>query len=75
MKKSFLLAAIALTTLVAPATFAKGGVKKQTPKQEVKAQKKQDKVAANAEKKEAKPEAKTGGILKKHHARKAKKAA
>ena len=31
MKKSFLLAAIALTTLVAPATFAKGGVKKQTP--------------------------------------------
>lgn len=40
MKKSFLLAAIALTSIIAPATFAKGGVKKQTPKQEAKAQKK-----------------------------------
>lgn len=75
MKKSFLLAAIALITLAAPATFAKGGVKKQTPKQEAKAQKKQEKVAANTEKKEAKSESKTGGIFKKHHARKAKKAA
>lgn len=75
MKKSFLLAAIALTTIIAPATFAKGGAKKQTPKQEAKTQKKQEKVAANAEKKETKPESKTGGVFKKHHARKAKKAA
>ena len=71
MKKSFLLAAIALTTIIAPATFAKGGAKKQTPKQEAKAQKKQEKVAVNTEKKETK----AGGIFKKHHARKAKKAA
>jgi uncharacterized membrane protein len=71
MKKSFLLAAIALTTIIAPATFAKGGVKKQTPKQEVKAQNKQEKVAINTEKKETK----TAGIFKKHHAHKAKKAA
>ncbi|WP_394990293.1 hypothetical protein [Emticicia sp.] len=75
MKKSFLLAAIALTTLVAPATFAKGGVKKQTPKQEAKAQKKQEKIAVNSEKKEAKPQTKAGGIFKKNRHHKAKKAA
>lgn len=75
MKKSFLLAAIDLTTLAAPATFAKGGVKKQTPKQEAKAQKMQEKIAVNTEKKEAKSASKTGGIFKKHHARKTKKAA
>ena len=71
MKNSFLLAAIALTTIIAPTTFAKDGAKKQTPKQEVKVHKKQEKVALNTEKKETK----TGGIFKKRHTHKAKKAA
>lgn len=65
MRKSILLAALAVAVLFAPVTFAKGGKKQQTPKEKT----------AKVEKKEAKNEQKVADNAKKNHHKKAKKAA
>lgn len=66
MKKSFLFAAFAMAILFAPATFAQDGGKKQTSNKEVRAQKKQDKLAAKTEKKAGKKMA-THTAKHRHH--------
>lgn len=65
MRKSILLAALVVTVLFAPATFAKGVKKQQNPKEKT----------VKVEKKEAKNEQKVADNSKKHHHKKAKKAA
>jgi Ni/Co efflux regulator RcnB len=65
MRKSILLAALAIAVLFAPVTFAKGGKKQQNPKEKT----------AKVEKKETKTEQKVAHNSKKHSHKKAKKAA
>jgi len=64
MKKSILLAALAVAIFAAPTTFAQGG-KPQGPKEK----------ATGVEKKEMKKEQKVADNSKKHHHKKAKKEA
>ena len=72
MKKSILLAAFAVATLIAPVSFANGGVKKQTPVQAAQTDKKQEKATAKIHKKEAKDEQKMANSSKKMHHKKVK---
>jgi Ni/Co efflux regulator RcnB len=68
MRKSILLAALVVSVLFAPVTFAKGGKTQQNPKEKTAK-------AAKVEKKEAKNEQKVADNSKKHHHKKTKKAA
>jgi Ni/Co efflux regulator RcnB len=71
MKKSILLAVLAVAMLAAPVTFANGSSKKQTPKQAAKTEKKEAKIVAKTERKEAKTEMKVAKHSRHHKAKKA----